>query len=75
MRHSKMAEWMENVEKVERQPFFTVFYSSSDALLRFCFYMIHSQISWPRSGDCGRVRFEPGTAASSVWCRPVALAN
>jgi hypothetical protein len=35
--------------------------------------MIHSQISWPRSGDCGGDGFEPGTAASSVWCRPVAL--
>jgi hypothetical protein len=41
----------------------------------FCFCMIHSQISWPRSGDCGGAGFEPGTAASSVWCRPVALAN
>jgi hypothetical protein len=41
----------------------------------FFFYMIHSQISWPRSGDCGGAGFEPGTAASSVCCRPVALAN
>jgi hypothetical protein len=58
--------------------FFTVFYSSSDASLAdffCCFCKIHSQISWPRSGDCGGAGFEPGTTASSVWCLPVALAN
>jgi hypothetical protein len=38
-------------------------------LLRFGFYMIHSQISWPRSGDCGGAGFEPGTAASSKMPR------
>jgi hypothetical protein len=53
--------------------FLTVFYSSSDASLAEIF--VYSQISWPRSGDCGGAGFEPGTAASSVWCRPVALAN
>jgi hypothetical protein len=35
-------------------------------LLRFCFYMIHSQISWPRSGDYGWSRIR--TRDSYVLC-------
>jgi hypothetical protein len=48
--------------------FFTGYFSSSDAsLAEIFFYMIHSQISWPRSGDCGGAGFEPGTAANSKY--------
>jgi hypothetical protein len=54
--------------KILKKNILTVFFTRAVThhLLRFCFYMIHSQLPWPRSGDCGGSRIR--TRDSCVLC-------
>jgi hypothetical protein len=59
--------------------FFLLFFTQAETphMLWFIFLMIHSRTVCPGpvQETVRGAGFEPGTAASSVWCHPVALAN